>query len=214
MPRDAALRCRGRVGCSKAGGILVTERSPRVTEILKDWGGGDPEALNRLVPPVYKELRQLARRRLRRERTGHTLQTTALVHEAYVRLRDQTSVQWQNRAHFFAVAASLMRRILVDHARGRKRLKRGGPAARLPLQEALVVAAEHMNVDVLALDEALTKLVAVDARQCQVVELRFFSGLSIEETAAALGVSPATVKNDWNIAKAWLRREMMGIDAP
>ena len=127
---------------------------------------------------------------------------------------DQRRVLWQNRVHFFAVAASLMRRILVDHARSRQRLKRGGPATRVPLEEALLVAAVQLNVDVLALDAALTRLLAIDSRQCQVVELRFFSGLSIEDTAASLGVSPATVKNDWNIANAWLRRELMGHSKP
>ena len=183
-----------------------------MTQILDDWTRGDREALNRLVPLVYSELRRLARRHLGRERQGHTLQTTALIHEAYLRLVDQRHVRWQNRAHFFAVAARLMRRILVDHARGRQRIKRGGSVIQLPLEEALVVAAEQLNVDVLALDDALTQLLALDARQCQIVELRFFTGLSIEETATVLGVSSATVKNDWNIAKAWLRREMMGID--
>ena len=190
----------------------MTEQSPQVTQILDDWSRGDREALNRLVPLVYSELRRLAGRHLRHERQGHTLQTTALIHEAYLRLVDQRRVRWQNRAHFFAVAARLMRRILVDHARGRQRIKRGGSATQLPLEEALVVAAEQMNVDVLALDDALAQLLELDPRQCQVVELRFFSGLSIEETAAVIGVSPATVKNDWSIAKAWLRREMMGND--
>jgi RNA polymerase sigma factor (TIGR02999 family) len=189
----------------------MTEMSSGVTQLLVDWSNGDQEALNRLFPLVYAELRRQAGRYLRRERVGHTLQTTALIHEAYVRLVDQRSVRWENRTHFFAVAAQLMRRILVDHARGRRRAKRGGALARVPLDEALVVAAGQLNVDVLALDEALTKLMAIDLRQSQVVELRFFSGLSIEETAAVLNVSPATVKNDWNIAKAWLRREMVGI---
>jgi RNA polymerase sigma factor (TIGR02999 family) len=191
----------------------VTEQSRQVTQILKEWSEGNGDALNALIPLIYSELRQVARRRLRGERTGHTLQTTALIHEAYLRLVDQRSVQWQNRAHFFAIAARLMRRILVDHARGRRRIKRGGSTAPLPLEEALVVAAEQLNIDVLALDFALQRLMAVDARQCQVVELRFFSGLTIEETAVVVGVSPATVKNDWNIAKAWLRREMAGNDA-
>jgi RNA polymerase sigma-70 factor (ECF subfamily) len=186
------------------------DQSPQVTQILDDWSRGDGEALNRLVPLVYAELRRIAGRRLGRERQGHTLQTTALIHEAYLRLLAQRRVRWQNRAHFFAVAARLMRRILVDHARGRQRIKRGGSATQLPLEEALVVAAEQLNLDVLALDDALTKLSELDARKCQVVELRFFSGLSIEETAAVLGVSPATVKGDWSIAKAWMRREMMG----
>ena len=188
----------------------MTEPSPQVTQILDDWSRGDREALNKLIPLVYSELRRLAGRHLGRERQGHTLQTTALIHEAYLRLVDQKRVRWQSRAHFFAVAARLMRRILVDHARGRQRIKRGGSATQLPFEEALVVAAEQLNVDILALDSALTKLCELDARQCQVVELRFLSGLSIEETAAVLSVSPATVKSDWSIAKAWLHREIAG----
>ena len=163
-----------------------------------------------MIPAVYTELRRQAARHLRRERPGHTLQTTALVHEAYLRLVDQKNVRWQNRAHFFAVAAQLMRRILVDHARRRHRAKRGGLGINLPLEEALVVAAEKSDVDLLALDEALGRLAAIDARQCQIVELRFFIGLSIEETATVLGVSATTVKDDLNMAKAWLRRELGG----
>ncbi len=191
----------------------MTEPS-EVTQLLVKWGEGDADALDRLFPLVYGELRRQARRHLRRERVGHTLQATALIHEAYVRLVDQRSVRWQNRAHFFAISAQLMRRILVDHSRGRHRAKRGGSAARVPLEDVLLVAAGQLDVDVLALDEALTRLAALEPRQAQVVELRFFGGLSIEETAAALGVSPATVKNDWNFAKAWLRREMSGGGAP
>ena len=181
-----------------------------ITQMLIDWSNGNREALDRLIPVVYAELRRQAARHLRRERPGHTLQTTALINEAYLRLVDQKNVRWQNRAHFFAVAARMMRRILVDHARSHRRAKRGGSAARLPLEEALAVAAEKSSVDLLALDEALERLAAVDARQGQVVELRYFGGLSIEETAEALGVSPATVKNDWNVSKAWLRRELGG----
>lgn len=189
--------------------LLVTEPSPHeVTQMLIAWSNGDREALDRLTPVVYAELRRQAARYLRRERAGHAIQTTSLIHEAFLRLVDQKNVRWQNRAHFFAIAAQLMRRILIDHARRRHRAKRGGSGVALPLEEALAVAAEKSNVDLLALDEALMRLAAVDLRQSQIVELRFFSGLSIEETAAALGVSPATVKNDWNMAKAWLRREM------
>jgi RNA polymerase sigma factor (TIGR02999 family) len=178
--------------------------------MLIDWSNGDREALDRLLPVVYTELRRQAARHLRRERAGHTLQTTDLIHEAYLRLVDQKNVRWQNRAHFFAVAAQSMRRILVDHARRRHRAKRGGSAIALPLDEGLLVAAEKSEVDLLALDEALTRLAAIDVRQGQVVELRFFSGLSIEETATVLGVSLTTVKDDLNMAKAWLRREMGG----
>jgi RNA polymerase sigma-70 factor (ECF subfamily) len=183
---------------------------PDITQMLIDWSNGDHEALDRLVPVVYTELRRQAARHLRRERAGHTLQTTDLIHEAYLRLVDQKNVRWQNRAHFFAVAAQSMRRILVDHARRRHRAKRGGSGIVLPLDEGLVMAAEKSDSDVLALDQALTRLAAIDVRQSQIVELRFFGGLSIEETAAVLGVSPTTVKDDSNIAKAWLRREMGG----
>jgi RNA polymerase sigma-70 factor (ECF subfamily) len=189
----------------------MTEPSPPdITKMLIDWSNGDREALNKLMPVVYAELRRQAARHLRRERAGHTLQTTDLIHEAYLRLVDQKNVRWQNRAHFFAVAAQSMRRILVDHARRRHRAKRGGSGIVLPLDEGLVLAAEKPEVDLLALDEALTRLAAIDVRQTQIVELRFFSGLSIEETAAVLGVSLTTVKDDLNMAKAWLRREMGG----
>ena len=192
----------------------MTEPSSRdITQMLIDWSNGDRAALDRLIPVVYAELRRQAARHLRRERAGHSLQTTSLIHEAYLRLVDQREVRWQNRAHFFAVASQLMHRILVDHARRRHRAKRGGSAARLPLEEALVIAAEKSDVDLLALDEALERLAAIDPRQSRIVELRFFSGLSIEETAEVLGVSPATVKNDWNVAKVWLRREMGGGEA-
>ena len=189
----------------------MTEPSPPdITQVLIDWSNGDREALDRLMPVVYAELRRQAARHLRRERGGHTLQTTDLIHEAYLRLVDQKNVRWQNRAHFFAVAAQSMRRILVDHARRRHRAKRGGPGIALPLEEGLVIAAEKSGADLLALDEALTRLAAIDLRQTQIVELRFFSGLSIEETAEVLGVSLTTVKSDLNIAKAWLRRELGG----
>jgi RNA polymerase sigma factor (TIGR02999 family) len=177
--------------------------------MLVDWSNGEKEALDRLTPVVYAELRRRAAHYLRRERAGHTLQTTDLIHEAFLRLVDQTNVRWQNRAHFFAIAAQLMRRILVDHARRRRRAKRGGSAIVVPLDEAQV-AAEQSNTDLLALDEALTRLAALDPRQSRIVELRFFGGLSIEETAAVIGVSPTTVKDDLNVAKAWLRREMNG----
>jgi RNA polymerase sigma factor (TIGR02999 family) len=187
----------------------MTEPSSQdITQMLIDWSRGDQDALAKLLPVVYTELRRQAARYLRRERTNHTLQTTELIHEAYLRLVDQKNVKWQNRAHFFAVAAQMMRRILVDHARRRRRVKRGGSAAQLPLEESLTLAAVNSDVDLLALDEALKRLAEIDARQCRVVELRFFSGLSIEETATVLGVSRTTVKDDLNLAKAWLRREL------
>ncbi|MGH9908901.1 MAG: sigma-70 family RNA polymerase sigma factor [Pyrinomonadaceae bacterium] len=152
-------------------------------------------------------MRRQAARYLRRERPGHTLQTTALIHEAYLRLVDQTDVRWQNRAHFFAISAQLMRRILVDHARSRHAAKRGGSNIKLPLEQEMI-APTGRDVDMVVLDEALERLAAIDPQQSRVVELRFFSGLSVEETAEALGVSSRTVKRDWNVAKAWLRREI------
>ena len=186
------------------------EPLPRnLTQMLVDWGNGDSEALDRLIPLVYAQLRRLAARHLRRERPGHTLLTTDLIHEAYLRLVDQKQVRWQNRAQFFAVSAQLMRRILVDHARHRHRGKRGGVSnIAMPLEAALAVASEKSHPDLLTLDEALTRLAAIDRRQSLIVEMRCFSGLNIEETAAVLGVSPTTVKDDLKMAKAWLRRDI------
>jgi len=183
--------------------------SAHVTELLVAWSGGDSSALDRLVPLVHAELRRLARRQMRRERDGHTLQTTALVNEAYLRLVDLSRIRWQDRAHFFAMSARLMRRILVDHARSRQYVKRGGGAWRVTFDEALVASAEPA-ADLLALDEALQVLARVDARKSQVVELRYFGGLSVDETAEALHVSPETVMRDWRLAKAWLLREIAG----
>jgi RNA polymerase sigma factor (TIGR02999 family) len=178
-----------------------------VTRLLADWSNGDQQALDKLTPLVYEELRRLARRYLRRERPGHTLQSTALVHEAYLKLVDQQNVRWQNRAHFFAIAAQLIRRILVDHARARRTLKRGAEVQKLSLDEA-VAAAGSRELDLVALDDALEGLAKIDPRQSRLVELRFFAGLSIEETAEVLNMSPATVKRDWASAKAWLYREV------
>jgi RNA polymerase sigma factor (TIGR02999 family) len=180
-----------------------------VTRLLVNWSNGDRQALEALLPLVYDELRLLAGRYLRRERSGHTLQSTALVHEAYLRLIDQRNVQWQNRAHFFAVAAQMIRRILVDHARKTQTEKRGGQAPRLSLDEAMAVAQDR-DVDLVALDDALNGLAEIDEQQARIVELRFFGGLSIEETAEVLRISPATVKRDWVMAKSWLYREMTG----
>jgi len=176
--------------------------------MLRVWGDGDRAVLDQLLPLVYDELHRQAHRYLRRERGNHTLQTTALIHEAYLRLVDQRAVQWQNRAHFFGIAAQAMRRILVDYARTKNREKRGGSAADLPLDEAMLIAATGQNIDLLVLDEALTRLAVIDEQQARVVELKYFSGLSIEETAEALRISPATVKRDWQMAKAWLRHEL------
>lgn len=181
--------------------------SQEVTQLLLAWSEGDQSAFEKLMPLVYEELRRVARRYMRRERAGHTLQTTAVVNEAYLRLIDASQVQWQNRAHFFAVSANLMRRILVDYARSRNYIKRGGGAHLLPLDEAAVFSAEQAP-DLVALDDALSALSALDERKSRVVELRFFGGLSVEETAETLKVSPRTVLNDWSLAKAWLLREI------
>ncbi|HEX7331640.1 MAG TPA: sigma-70 family RNA polymerase sigma factor [Pyrinomonadaceae bacterium] len=179
----------------------------QITQLLKDWGNGDQDARDQLIPLVYQELHRMAHQHMRKERPGHTLQTSALVHEAFVRLIDQREIHWQNRAHFFGIAAQMMRRILVDHARSRQYAKRGGDASRVSLDEVAIVS-EARAADVVALDDALTSLATVDQRKSQVVELRFFGGLSIDETAAVLAVSPGTVMRDWTLAKAWLRREM------
>ena len=180
-----------------------------VTQLLIDWSKGDKAALDALLPVVYEELRHQAARYLRRERAGHTLQTTALIHEAYIKLVDQRNVHWQNRAHFFGIAAQLMRRILVDHARTKKRAKRGGSDIRVSFTEANIVG-KGQDLDVVALDEALERLAEIDEQQSRIVELRFFSGLTVEETAEVLSISPATVKRDWSMAKAWLHREISG----
>lgn len=180
---------------------------PDVTRLLVAWHGGDREALNTLLPLVYAELRRLAHRQMRGERAGHPLQTTALVNEAYLRLVDSDRVQWQNRAHFLAISAGLMRRILVDAARERGSLKRGGKAVHISLDDAPDVA-RTPGVDVVALDAALEALAALDVRKSQVVELRYFGGLSVDETAEALGVSAETVTRDWRMAKLWLVREL------
>jgi RNA polymerase sigma factor (TIGR02999 family) len=178
-----------------------------VTEVLAQIRGGDKRAADKLLPLVYDEFRALARHYLSQERANHTLQPTALVHEAYMKLVDQTRVDWQGRSHFFAVAAQAMRRILVDHARSRQREKRGGGRARVMLDEAVALSPQK-DEDVLALDEALEKLAKLDARQAKVVELRFFGGLDVEEVAEALGVSKRTVEGDWTFARAWLSREL------
>ena len=179
-----------------------------ITQLLIDVSEGAPQALDRLMPHVYEELQQLAHHHLKAERPGHTLNTTALVHEAYLKLVDQTRVQWQNRAHFFAVASMAMRRILVNYARQRKRAKRGGGAPKLSLDAGLDVMSDARAEEIVALDEALTRLADINARAARVVECRFFGGLTIEEAGEALGVSPMTVKRDWRLAKTWLRREL------
>jgi RNA polymerase sigma factor (TIGR02999 family) len=178
-----------------------------ITQLLVAWSNGNQSALDELLPLVEKELHNLASHYMRRERPGHTLQTTALVHEAYLRLVDQKEVRWQNRAHFFGIAARIMRRILLNHARDQKRLKRGGGAFQVSLSEAAVISAEK-SAELLALDEALSRLANIDERKSRVVELRYFGGLSIEETAEVLKIGTATVMRDWNMAKAWLMREI------
>lgn len=181
--------------------------SQDVTQLLVAWRGGNKEALNSLFPLVYDELRRLAKHYMSRERAGHTLQTTALVNEAYLRLVNQSDVEWQNRAHFFGIAAQVMRHLLVDHARAQQYAKRGGGAQRVTLDETAAINSEDQTT-LLALDEALSRLGALDERKMRIVELRYFGGLSVEETAEVLGVSAITIKREWLKAKAWLYREL------
>jgi RNA polymerase sigma factor (TIGR02999 family) len=178
-----------------------------VTQLLVDWGNGNQAALDQLIPLVYTELRQLARHYMRRERLGHTIQTTALIHEAYLRLVDQNQVRWENRAHFLGIAARLMRQILIEHARRRTRAKRGGGVGTISLDEAAIVS-QARATELLTLDDALERLAAIDPRKSRVVELRFFGGLSTKEAAEVLNVAPNTVLRDWRMAKAWLHREI------
>jgi RNA polymerase sigma factor (TIGR02999 family) len=179
-----------------------------VTELLREWTGGDSGAMDELLPYVYDELRRRAARYLRHERINHTLQPTALVHEAYLKLVDQDNVEWKDRGHFFAVAAQAMRRILVDHAKHKNRAKRGGPGMDLELDADMEVPMIESNVDLEALDEALSRLAHLDPQQERLVELRYFAGLSLEETADAMNISRATAAREWQIAKAWLHREL------
>ena len=179
-----------------------------ISQLLREWGDGNRAALEELLPLVYDELHRQAERYLRRERIGHTLQTTALIHEAYLRLIDQRNVQWQSRTHFFAIAAQMMRRVLIDYARAKHREKRGGDDVRLSLDAINLAAADENSVDLIALDQALERLAEMDEQQARVVELRYFGGLSLEETAEVLHISRATTARDWEVAKAWLRREL------
>ena len=179
-----------------------------VTRLLLAWNAGDRAALERLMPLVYAELRELAKRHFRKERPGHTLQPTAVVHEAYFRLIDQTRVTWKNRGHFLAIASQAMRRILIDHARGRGAEKRGGEVEKVTLDVAIASPEPAREVDILALDEALERLKGLDGTQAQIVELRFFGGLTIEETADVMETSPSSIKRDFRSAKAWLFREL------
>jgi RNA polymerase sigma factor (TIGR02999 family) len=186
---------------------MTTPAPKEVTQLLIAWSNGEEEALEKLVPLVYDELRRIARRYMRREPAGHTLQTTALVNEAYLRMIEQKGMKWQNRAHFFAISAQLMRRILVGMARARHAHKRGGEARQVSLDEALVISEERAS-ELVALDEAMNELAALDPRRSRVVELRYFGGLSVEETAEVLKISPETVMRDWKRAKAWLYTEL------
>ena len=189
--------------------MVITNQTTKVTGLLLSWARGDENALQQLIPLVHRELHEIARRCTAGEHVGHSLQATALVNEAYLRLIDVKDVAWHDRAHFLSVCARVMRHILVDHARARHAQKRGGPAAKVTFDEALVVASEPRH-DFVALDEALEALAQFDARKSRVVELRFFGGLSVEETASVLKVSPDTVMRDWKLAKAWLQRQMRG----
>ncbi len=188
---------------------MASPESAEVTVLLKAWGAGDRAALDRLTPRVYDELRRMSRKYMHRERDGHTLQATALVNDLYLRLVDLSSADWTDRAHFFAVCAQMMRRILVDSARARRSGKRGGGAVKINVEDAPVMAPER-DASTIALDDALKELAEFDARKAQVVELRYFGGLSVEETAAVLKISPQSVMRDWKLAKAWLTREMKG----
>jgi RNA polymerase sigma factor (TIGR02999 family) len=188
-------------------GEMATQSPKEVTQLLLAWNGGDDAALDKLMPLVYDELRKVAKRYLRREPVGHTLQTAALVNEVYLRLIDAKNISWQDRAHFFAISARLMRRVLVDSARRRQQPKRGGELHQVSIEEALAYG-QDQGADVVALDDALTALAKLNLRQSRVVELRFFGGLSEDEIAEALKVSPRTVRNDWRLARAWLYREL------
>jgi RNA polymerase sigma factor (TIGR02999 family) len=204
----------------------IVAQDNQITQLLSEWGGGNASALDRLAPLVYGELRRMAARHLRRERAGHTLQTTGLVHEAFLRLVDQRSARWQNRAHFFSIASRTMRRVLVDQARARHAVKRGEGRTRVDIDDLeavldgqgdlalvsveLTPAGQERHADLIMIDDALTRLEALDERQARIVEMRFFGGLTIEETSQSLNISPATVKRDWLMAKAWLARELAG----
>ena len=191
----------------------MTAQPDDVARLLRDWRDGDASALDRLMPLVYDELRRLAARQMRRERVNHTLQPTALVNEAYVQLLGQRRASWENRAHFFGAAAAVMRRLLVDHARRKRADKRGGGALNVSLRDAAGAADRGSEVDMVALDEALSELAALDPPLARLVEMRYFGGLSVEEAAGVLGCSPATVKRHWKTARIWLRRRLAGVQA-
>jgi RNA polymerase sigma factor (TIGR02999 family) len=191
---------------------MVEEQSDSVTKLLSAWKEGDKRALDQLIPIVYTELHQLANRYLRNERAGHTLQPTALIHEAYVRLLGQSMPDWKGRTHFFAVAAQLMRQVLVDYARKHRSRKRGSGIEKIPLEQAVILSTNHMEF-LLVLDQALMQLATFDERKCRAIELRYFAGFSVEETAEALNISVATVRRDIRMAEAWLHKELGKVDA-
>ncbi len=184
------------------------DQSRTITRLLREWNEGKRSAFDELMPLVYGELHRQAARYLKNERRCQTLQTTALIHEAYLHLVDQAHINWESRTQFFAVAAKVMRHILVDHARGKHRKKRGGGAVRVPLEEAITISVYEEDIDLIALDEALNRLAAIDEQQVHLIELRYFSGLSLELAAKALRISRATAARDWNVARAWLHREL------
>ena len=184
------------------------KKALEITQMLRKWSDGDARELDNLLPFVYEELHRQAARYLRRERAGHTLQTTALIHEAYLKLIDQCDVEWESRTHFYAIAAQAMRRILVDYARAKRTGKRGGDDETISLDETVMISTEDKGVDLIALDEALTRLAEIDPQQARVVELKYFGDMSLEETAEALHISRATVAREWNTAKVWLHREL------
>jgi RNA polymerase sigma-70 factor, ECF subfamily len=189
----------------------MSKESPHeITQMLLELTDGNQEVVNQILPHIYDELRRLASSYLRRERSNHTLQPTALVHEAYMKLIDQSRVKWQNRAHFFGIAAQVMRRILMDHARKHTAEKRGGEAELLPIEEEILIVSHDKSAELIALDDALQQLSEIDERKAKIVELRYFGGLSIEETAEVLGVSVPTINREWRMAKAWLYSEIAG----
>lgn len=187
---------------------MTSGQSEEITRLLQAWGNGDREALDRLMPVVYDELRRAARNQMRRESNGHTLQASALVNEVYLRMVGLAGVEWQNRAHFFAIASSMMRRILLDAARARSARKRGGGDLRITWNDEVIAAADSQAANLIAIDDALEALAKVDARKARMIELRFFGGLSVDEMAAVLGISPQSVKRDWRLARAWLSKEL------
>ena len=188
----------------------IAYRSHEISQLLRSWNDGNRNALDDLLPLVYDELHRQAHRYLRRERHGHTLQTTALIHEAYLNLIKQNRINFQNREHFFAISANLMRRILVNYANARHRLKRGGVDEDIELNDSILIATQSKDLDLLALDDALRRLAEMDEQQARIVELRYFGGLTIEETSEVMGIAPATIKRDWKLTKAWLYRELGG----